>query len=138
MLKKCSDILFAGMGNVLSCLIPWKVFILMWPGEAFTMVVLYKNCAKKQHLFPSTIFSFPILACIYLPFFYFFIYFFSVKLKQGTVTSLLEVGGTIKGVEYKTKTGQEMTAYAPLTVVCDGCFSSLRHLLCKPKVKIQS
>ncbi|GMN35915.1 hypothetical protein TIFTF001_005619 [Ficus carica] len=57
----------------------------------------------------------------------------NVRLEQGTVTSLLEENGTIKGVQYKTKTGQELTAYAPLTIVCDGCFSNLRRSLCTPK-----
>lgn len=58
----------------------------------------------------------------------------SLKLEQGTVTSLLEEEGTVKGVYYKTKDGQVMTARAPLTIVCDGCFSNLRRALCKPKV----
>uniref|UniRef100_A0A5B6Z696 Squalene monooxygenase n=1 Tax=Davidia involucrata TaxID=16924 RepID=A0A5B6Z696_DAVIN len=58
----------------------------------------------------------------------------NVKLEQGTVTSLLEEKGTIKGVQYKTKNGQEITAYAPLTIVCDGCFSNLRRSLSNPKV----
>ncbi|XP_071715813.1 squalene monooxygenase SE1-like [Rutidosis leptorrhynchoides] len=58
----------------------------------------------------------------------------NVKLEQGTVTSLLEKNGTIQGVNYKTKDGQLMTAQAPLTVVCDGCFSNLRRSLCKSKV----
>ncbi|GFY95481.1 FAD/NAD(P)-binding oxidoreductase family protein [Actinidia rufa] len=40
-----------------------------------------------------------------------------VTLEQGTVTSLLEVKGTVKGVQYKTKSGQESTAYAPLTII---------------------
>ncbi|KAA8536316.1 hypothetical protein F0562_028794 [Nyssa sinensis] len=62
----------------------------------------------------------------------------NVRLEQGTVTALLEERGTIKGVQYKTKTGQEMTAYAPLTIVCDGCFSNLRHSLCNPKVDFPS
>ncbi|KAA8536318.1 hypothetical protein F0562_028796 [Nyssa sinensis] len=61
-----------------------------------------------------------------------------VKLEQGTVTSLIENDGTIKGVQYKTESGQEMTAYAPLTIVCDGCFSNLRRSLCKPKVDVPS
>lgn len=61
--------------------------------------------------------------------------FNSVQLKQGTVTSLLKENGTIKGVNYKTKAGEEVKAYAPLTIVCDGCFSNLRHALCNPKVK---
>ncbi|KAH9694918.1 Squalene monooxygenase [Citrus sinensis] len=62
----------------------------------------------------------------------------NVRMEQGTVTSLLERNGTIKGVEYKTKTGEKHTAYAPLTVVCDGCCSNLRRNLCNPKVGIPS
>ncbi|ESR35962.1 Squalene monooxygenase [Citrus sinensis] len=62
----------------------------------------------------------------------------NVRMEQGTVTSLLERNGTIKGVEYKTKTGEKHTAYAPLTVVCDGCCSNLRRNLCNPKVEIPS
>lgn len=62
----------------------------------------------------------------------------SVRLEQGTVTSLLEENGTIKGVQYKTKDDQELRAYAPLTIVCDGCFSNLRRSLCKPKVDVPS
>jgi len=59
-----------------------------------------------------------------------------VNLEQGTVTSLLEEKGTITGVQYKTKSGQEFTAKAPLTIVCDGCFSNLRRSLCNPKVRV--
>ncbi|KAF7801519.1 squalene monooxygenase-like [Senna tora] len=62
----------------------------------------------------------------------------NVKLEQGTVTALLEEQGTIKGVRYKTKDGQELTAMAPLTIVCDGCFSNLRRSLCNPKVDVPS
>ncbi|CAI9115968.1 OLC1v1016997C2 [Oldenlandia corymbosa var. corymbosa] len=62
----------------------------------------------------------------------------NVRLEQGTVTSLLEDKGTIRGVQYKTKSGEELTAYAPLTVVCDGCFSNLRRSLCDPKVDVPS
>ncbi|KAL7002937.1 Squalene epoxidase 1 [Sarracenia purpurea var. burkii] len=62
----------------------------------------------------------------------------NVSLEQGTVTSLLEEKGTVKGVQYKTKDGQELTANAPLTIVCDGCFSNLRHYLCNPKVEVPS
>ncbi|BFG35743.1 hypothetical protein CerSpe_220170 [Prunus speciosa] len=62
----------------------------------------------------------------------------NVQLEQGTVTSLLEENGTIKGVQYKTKDGQELKAYAPLTIVCDGCFSNLRRTLCKPQVEVPS
>ncbi|KAL3843821.1 hypothetical protein ACJIZ3_001224 [Penstemon smallii] len=59
----------------------------------------------------------------------------NVRLEQGTVTSLLEENGTVKGVQYKTRNGEEITTYAPLTVVCDGCFSNLRRSLCTPKVE---
>ncbi|XP_021274179.1 squalene epoxidase 3-like [Herrania umbratica] len=62
----------------------------------------------------------------------------NVRLEQGTVTSLLEENGTIRGVQYKTKDGQELRAYAPLTIVCDGCFSNLRRSLCNPKVDVPS
>ncbi|KAI3712327.1 hypothetical protein L1987_70878 [Smallanthus sonchifolius] len=62
----------------------------------------------------------------------------NVKLEQGTVTSLFEKNGTVQGVYYKTKDGQTMTAHAPLTIVCDGCFSNLRRALCKPKVEVPS
>ncbi|XP_019083483.1 PREDICTED: squalene epoxidase 2, mitochondrial-like isoform X4 [Camelina sativa] len=59
----------------------------------------------------------------------------NVRLEQGIVTSLLvENGTTIKGVQYRTKKGDELRSYAPLTIVCDGCFSKLRRSLCKPKV----
>ncbi|KAA8528433.1 hypothetical protein F0562_035788 [Nyssa sinensis] len=62
----------------------------------------------------------------------------NVQMEQGTVTSLLEENGTIKGVQYKTKNGEELTACAPLTIVCDGCFSNLRRSLCTPKVDVPS
>lgn len=59
-----------------------------------------------------------------------------MRLEQGTVTSLFEEKGTVKGVQYKSKDGQELTAFAPLTIVCDGCYSNLRRTLCNPKVNI--
>ncbi|XP_010553658.1 PREDICTED: squalene epoxidase 1 isoform X2 [Tarenaya hassleriana] len=62
----------------------------------------------------------------------------NVQLEQGTVTSLLEENGTIKGVRYKNKAGEELTAFAALTIVCDGCFSNLRRSLCNPKVEVPS
>ncbi|XP_008236165.2 PREDICTED: squalene monooxygenase-like [Prunus mume] len=63
----------------------------------------------------------------------------NVRLEQGTVTSLIEEKGTIKGVQYKSKGGDlELTAHAPLTIVCDGCYSNLRRSLCDPKVDIPS
>ncbi|KAL9245858.1 hypothetical protein vseg_019460 [Gypsophila vaccaria] len=62
----------------------------------------------------------------------------NLKLEQGTVTSLIEEDGVVKGVHYKTKNGEESKAYAPLTVVCDGCASNLRRSLCSPKVDVPS
>ncbi|GMP27660.1 hypothetical protein CsSME_00003548 [Camellia sinensis var. sinensis] len=62
----------------------------------------------------------------------------NVQLDQGTVTSLLEENGIIKGVQYKTKNGQGLKAFAPLTIVCDGCFSNLRRSLCNPMVDVPS
>ncbi|KAL3505205.1 hypothetical protein ACH5RR_035046 [Cinchona calisaya] len=62
----------------------------------------------------------------------------NVRLEQGTVTSLIEENGTVKGVNYKTKEGKAITEYAPLTIVCDGCCSNLRRSLCNPKVDIPS
>lgn len=62
----------------------------------------------------------------------------NVQLEEGTVTSLLEEEGTIVGVQYKDKSGEVRKAYAPLTIVCDGCFSNLRRSLCSPKVDVPS
>ncbi|KAJ9705428.1 hypothetical protein PVL29_003462 [Vitis rotundifolia] len=62
----------------------------------------------------------------------------NVKMEQGTVTSLIEEKGSIKGVQYRTKAGEELKAYAPLTIVCDGCFSNLRRSLCNPEVDVPS
>ncbi|BAT82557.1 hypothetical protein LR48_Vigan07g261400 [Vigna angularis] len=62
----------------------------------------------------------------------------NVLLEQGTVTSLVEEKGTIKGVQYKNKDGLELRTFAPLTIVCDGCFSNLRRSLCNPKVEVPS
>ncbi|KAI3958853.1 hypothetical protein MKX01_023529 [Papaver californicum] len=62
----------------------------------------------------------------------------NIRLEQGTVTSLLEENGTVIGIPYKTKNGEELKAYAPLTVVCDGCFSNLRPLYAPPKVDVPS
>jgi squalene monooxygenase len=50
------------------------------------------------------------------------------------VTTLIEEKGIVKGVIYKNKAGEEFRTYAPLTIVCDGCFSNLRKSLSAPKV----
>ncbi|KAJ4833977.1 hypothetical protein Tsubulata_027453 [Turnera subulata] len=60
----------------------------------------------------------------------------NVRFEEGTVTSLVKEKGIIKGVSYRTKVGQESTAYAPLTIVCDGGFSNLRRSLSSSKVEI--
>eukprot|EP00252_Welwitschia_mirabilis_P006261 TRINITY_DN17090_c0_g1_i2.p1 TRINITY_DN17090_c0_g1~~TRINITY_DN17090_c0_g1_i2.p1 ORF type:complete len:529 (-),score=111.64 TRINITY_DN17090_c0_g1_i2:274-1860(-) len=62
----------------------------------------------------------------------------SVQLEQGTVVSLIEKDGSVKGVRYRTKAGKDLEAYAPLTIVCDGCFSNLRRALCDGKVDVPS
>nr|ANG59903.1 squalene epoxidase 2 [Alisma plantago-aquatica subsp. orientale] len=62
----------------------------------------------------------------------------NVRLEQGTVTSLIDDNGTVKGATYKKKDGEESKAYAPLTIVCDGCFSNLRKGLCSAKVDVPS
>lgn len=55
-------------------------------------------------------------------------------MEQGTVTSLIEEKGSVKGVKYKNKDGKDVKSFAPLTIVCDGCFSNLRKNLCIPQV----
>eukprot|EP00897_Mesotaenium_endlicherianum_P008801 jgi/Mesen1/794/ME000110S_11069 len=53
---------------------------------------------------------------------------------QATVTSLVESESTVTGVAYRTKDGAEGRHLAPLTFVCDGCFSKLRRGLSKSKL----
>ncbi|PKU65815.1 squalene monooxygenase-like [Dendrobium catenatum] len=62
----------------------------------------------------------------------------NVLMEEGTVTSLFEEKEVVKGVIYKSKAGEEMQACAPLTIVCDGCFSNLRRSLCSSKVEVPS
>ncbi|KAH9805512.1 Squalene monooxygenase [Citrus sinensis] len=62
----------------------------------------------------------------------------NVRMEEGTVTSLFQENGIVKGVHYKTKDGQEHKSCAPLTIVFDGGFSNLRRSLCNPKVDIPS
>ena len=55
------------------------------------------------------------------------------------MTSLLEQDNkTVVGLQYRTKGGEQLKAYAPLTVICDGCFSNPRRSLCHPKVEMSS
>lgn len=58
----------------------------------------------------------------------------SVQLEEGTVKSLIEEKGVVKGVIYKNSAGENITAFAPLTVVCDGCYSNLRRSAVDNKV----
>ncbi|WCJ18103.1 squalene epoxidase 2 [Euphorbia peplus] len=46
----------------------------------------------------------------------------NVRLEQGSVTMLIEENGSVRGVHYKTKAGQLLQEYAPLTIVCDRIF----------------
>eukprot|EP00250_Pteridium_aquilinum_P016501 c23133_g1_i2 orf=682-2274(-) len=62
----------------------------------------------------------------------------SVRLRQGTALSLIEEDGIVKGVKYRVAGGSELEVYAPLTVVCDGCFSNLRRTLCTAKPEVPS
>jgi squalene monooxygenase len=57
---------------------------------------------------------------------------YSVNVVEATVTELLESGERITGVKYKLKGSQQYTEVtAPLTIVCDGCFSKFRKTLVK-------
>jgi len=60
-----------------------------------------------------------------------------VKLIQGTASKLLEDESGVIGVSYKDYQDQFQNAFAPLTVVCDGCFSNFRgqHELGKPTIQ---
>ncbi|KFK27699.1 hypothetical protein AALP_AA8G417000 [Arabis alpina] len=62
-----------------------------------TGLALYKDGKEAFLLFPASSLS-------------------NVRLEEGTVNSLIEEKGVIKGVTYKTRVGQETTAFAPLTV----------------------
>ena len=138
MLNRYLDMHCTRMVKALSYLIPWKALIRMWLEEAFTMDVSFKGCVKKLLLCPSNppLLSHSIWRNCRIEILIIFFVLCSVRLEEGTVTSLLEVKGTVKGVIYKAKNGEEITACAPLTIVCDGCFSNLRLSLCEPKVKL--
>ncbi|KFK23559.1 hypothetical protein AALP_AAs41881U000500 [Arabis alpina] len=62
----------------------------------------------------------------------------NVRMEEGTVKSLIEEKGVIKGVTYKNGAGEDTTAFAPLTVVCDGCYSNLRRSLTDNNAEILS
>ncbi|KAF8089973.1 hypothetical protein N665_0493s0028 [Sinapis alba] len=62
----------------------------------------------------------------------------NVKLEEGTVKSLIEENGVVKGVRYKNSAGEGVSAFAPLTVVCDGCYSNLRRSAVDNKEEVLS
>lgn len=49
----------------------------------------------------------------------------NVELRTATVTSVIEEAGCVVGVNYKAD-GVAKTVHAPLTFLCDGCFSRFR------------
>nr|PNR40847.1 hypothetical protein PHYPA_018250 [Physcomitrium patens] len=57
-----------------------------------------------------------------------------VKLEQAIALGLIENEGVVTSVKYRTLDSQKLEAKAPLTFVCDGCFSNLRRKLCEPKL----
>jgi len=58
----------------------------------------------------------------------------NVSLIQATAKRILEVDNAVIGIEYKDTTNDiTKVAHAPLTVVCDGCFSDLRKELGQKK-----
>lgn len=55
-----------------------------------------------------------------------------VHLTEGTVSEILKQENRVIGVSYKTKRQEaKLTAYAPLTIVVDGCASNFRKDLCE-------
>jgi squalene monooxygenase len=59
-------------------------------------------------------------------------------LQQGTVLRLIEKEDVVIGVRYRGADGVEKEVFAPMTFICDGCFSNLRKNLCTPKVDVPS
>mmetsp|Transcript_26909 Transcript_26909/g.58754 ORF Transcript_26909/g.58754 Transcript_26909/m.58754 type:complete len:505 (-) Transcript_26909:910-2424(-) len=65
----------------------------------------------------------------------------NVTMRQGLVKRLINKSGEewkegepVSGIIYKTGDGQERTARAHLTIVCDGMYSNLRKHLAEPKI----
>jgi squalene monooxygenase len=61
-----------------------------------------------------------------------------VTVRQGIVMETVEQDNTVLGVSYKTEDGAKRHAYAPLTVIADGCFSRFRKGLVKSDGDIAS
>ncbi|KAI9330102.1 squalene epoxidase-domain-containing protein [Obelidium mucronatum] len=65
----------------------------------------------------------------------------NVTTVEGTVNSLMTDKGDeswVVGVKYSTKTEKDKLAYAPLTVIADGCFSKFRKEVNNKPVTIKS
>eukprot|EP01102_Stenamoeba_stenopodia_P004746 TRINITY_DN1508_c0_g1_i3.p2 TRINITY_DN1508_c0_g1~~TRINITY_DN1508_c0_g1_i3.p2 ORF type:complete len:502 (-),score=108.56 TRINITY_DN1508_c0_g1_i3:1968-3473(-) len=62
----------------------------------------------------------------------------TVEVREATVTKLIQEGDVVKGVSYRKKDGTVEEALAPLTVVCDGCFSALRKDLTDAQYSLKS
>lgn len=63
----------------------------------------------------------------------------TVTMVEGTVTTLLEREGQVVGVRYRAKTSKEIQeVFAPLTIICDGCFSRFRKGLVQTDVMTSS
>ena len=62
--------------------------------------------------------------------------FSSVSLFEGTVKGFWEENETVKGIQYTTRSGEEKTIRAHLTIICDGGMSRLKNKLNHGKVEI--
>ncbi|CAH8352077.1 unnamed protein product [Eruca vesicaria subsp. sativa] len=66
--------------------------------------------------------------------------FMGELMQAGGRLKLAQLGleGVVKGVTYKNSAGEEINAFAPLTVVCDGCYSNLRRSAIDNKEEVLS
>ena len=63
----------------------------------------------------------------------------TAELRQGAVNALIEdANGRVNGVSYKTSEGVAGTVTAPVTIVCDGLFSTLRKELTANTFQVRS
>lgn len=62
-----------------------------------------------------------------------------VMIIEGTATTLLKDSETVVGIRYRDRMSREMReVFAPLTIICDGCFSRFRKGLVQSKVVTSS
>eukprot|EP01100_Stratorugosa_tubuloviscum_P015487 TRINITY_DN895_c1_g1_i1.p1 TRINITY_DN895_c1_g1~~TRINITY_DN895_c1_g1_i1.p1 ORF type:complete len:493 (+),score=260.66 TRINITY_DN895_c1_g1_i1:48-1526(+) len=62
----------------------------------------------------------------------------TVQIIEGNVIKLIEQQNLVEGIIYKNKKGEKKEIRAPLTIVCDGCFSNLRRNLCDAQIQQKS